>query len=616
MINNKNIISYIKSHVNIVNIIEKHVKLKKFNNYYQGKCPFHDETNDSFTVYPSTGKFKCFGCGKAGDVIDFVELIENLNTYDAIHKIAMDNNIKIEESESYKRKKRASTTNTKINKIYITNIEKTNVLNYLIKRGLNKESIKKWGIGFSDGNIQKGIIDDIEITGNLIKKDNYVYDMMKDRIVFPIYSDDGLLVGFSGRSLSDDKSIPKYINSRETENFKKSELLFGLNITKTHILQKNRAIVMEGYMDVIYSYQEGLTNVVGVMGTAFTDKQALKLLKYTNRLILMFDGDDAGRKAALRSCSILLKYAFKEIKILILPDNQDPMEFIKSYSIDDMFFVLHDFSVDIGDFIINTLSEKYDKNNILSYQNIISDIALLLKETRNWMIIHNIVMKYCYNLNIPIETGIEIAKKALKKSKRINSLPPHIDNETYIKENYYNQNDTKKESQDLLCKIKTRLLSYENILIYIIVSSFYDCDFIRETLFKYNIVGLCFNKSNKEIIRLIKDFIKKTNNYTFRNFVEFLTPEKKDIVLEIYYNPDFQHIISDINNIFTDSLLHLKIGRRLYNLFSYNKKHDNRLNSKIDNKYANRYDTFIELKEKTIKKYIRKYKNIYDDIML
>ncbi|SES63582.1 DNA primase [Natronincola peptidivorans] len=341
------LIETVKDRNDIVEVISQYVPLKSTGMSSKGLCPFHNEKTPSFTVSKDKQFYKCFGCGEGGDVIGFIMKIENMDFIEAVKMLAQRGNIPIDESttsEEMKKKLERQKVYFDINReagkyFYEHLVQRKNpALNYLIKRGLTTRTIKSFGLGYAINSwddllnylIQKGYkIETIEQCGLIIKnkeKNNY-YNRFRNRIMFPIFDVKGNVIGFGGRVFDD--SLPKYLNSPETAYFNKSQTLYGLNIASKHS-RTGRVILVEGYTDVIALHQEGFKNTVATLGTSFTKGHAILLKKYFNEVIICFDGDSAGSKATLRSIEIL-ENVHISIRVLILPNNIDPDDFIKKY---------------------------------------------------------------------------------------------------------------------------------------------------------------------------------------------------------------------------------------------------------------------------------------------
>lgn len=349
MIYNNDIKEEIRQRNNIVDVISSYVSLKKNGSNYMGLCPFHSEKSPSFSVSPSRQMYHCFGCGVSGDVFMFVEEYENYTFGEALKFLADRAGIELpqyEMSEQEKKKAGIRQQLLDIHKLaagyyyYILNSPTgQHGLDYLTSRQLTPETIKKFGLGYSEaggGGLykylkSKGYEDSILSQAGLFTFDERrgAYDKFWNRVMFPIMDTNNKVIGFGGRVMSDAK--PKYLNSPETMLFDKSKNLFGINYAR--LSRKDYIIICEGYMDVISLHQAGFTNVVAPLGTALTAMQGNLLKRYVNNVYLSFDSDEAGVKAALRAIPILKSIGIST-KIINLSPYKDPDELIKAEGVE------------------------------------------------------------------------------------------------------------------------------------------------------------------------------------------------------------------------------------------------------------------------------------------
>jgi DNA primase len=335
-----NTIDEIKSRCNIVDVVGRVVPLKRTGTNYKGLCPFHNEKTPSFVVSEAKQIFTCFGCGASGDTIEFMQKYYNLEFSEAVEKLANECGIVIETDFKKSEKKDIQ---YQINReaatfFYKAFREKANpAATYMQKRGITAEVLNLFGVGYADGEWDslyqhlksKGYDDEKLIDLGLISESKGKhYDKFRNRVIFPIISTGGKVIGFGGRSLGDD--MPKYLNSSESSIFLKKNNLYALNLTKQEIGKTGYGIIVEGYMDVISLYQYGVRNVAASLGTALTENQARLLKRYTGQVVLSYDADEAGKNAALRGMEILHKENFR-IKVLSIPDGKDPDDYIKRH---------------------------------------------------------------------------------------------------------------------------------------------------------------------------------------------------------------------------------------------------------------------------------------------
>ena len=340
----EDIINEIKYRNDIETVISQYVTLKRRGKNLVGLCPFHGEKTPSFTVYPETASFYCFGCGVGGDVFTFTSLIENLDYMESIKLLAERAGVNLPDSgyddSMQKLKNRIYDINRDTARFfhnYLLSDEGVWAREYLLGRGLKPATIKKFGLGAApdswDALIKhlksKGYTIDEMVAANVVGKSQRgtYYDRFRKRVMFPIINIRGNVVGFSGRAMpGEDKQGGKYVNTSDTPVYKKSANLFGMNLAKNSC--EERIILVEGNMDVISLHQAGFANVVAPLGTAFTEEQANILARYTKEVVLTMDADAAGQKAIRRAAEILEKTGLKT-RVIVIPDGKDPDEFIK-----------------------------------------------------------------------------------------------------------------------------------------------------------------------------------------------------------------------------------------------------------------------------------------------
>jgi len=334
--------------VNIVDLITEYTPLKRTGRNFKGLCPFHNEKTPSFSVSEEKQFYHCFGCGVGGDAIKFVQEIENFDFLDAIEYLADKFGIDIESYKNSEPNDRQSAVSADIKKalyavsrevaiMYYKELPKSEeAMAYITGRGLDQSIIKKFGLGFAPDDwhfVHKKLAKNKQLEGLLIRaglvakssKGN-VYDYFRNRIVFPIKDIKGNVIAFGGRVM--DGSNPKYLNSPETDIFNKSNTLYGLNLAKNALGESRSVIVTEGYMDVISLHQQGVENVVATLGTALTTQHGRMLSRYADEIIICYDSDSAGQKAALRSIDVLQGVDAK-VRILTLGEDMDPDDFIR-----------------------------------------------------------------------------------------------------------------------------------------------------------------------------------------------------------------------------------------------------------------------------------------------
>ena len=340
----------------IVDVVGDFVTLKKRGSNYTACCPFHNEKTPSFSVSATKGIYKCFGCGKSGTAVGFVMEHEHMTYTEALKYLAKKYNIEVIEKEESaediaKRQRHESLLLVSefggrfFQESLDTPEGQTIAYQYFRSRGLQDETIRKYGLGWapvsrralSEAARAAGYKEEFLIeTGLSIKYDDgRLVDRFFDRVIFPIHSVSGRVIAFGGRTLKTDKSVAKYVNSPETEIYVKSKSLYGIYFAKSEISKKNKCILVEGYLDVLSMHQLGITNVVASSGTSLTEDQIRLIHKFTDNITVIYDGDSAGIHAALRGTDMILKEGMN-VKIILLPDGQDPDDFARKHTLEEV----------------------------------------------------------------------------------------------------------------------------------------------------------------------------------------------------------------------------------------------------------------------------------------
>ena len=344
----ENTIELVRTSADIVDVISGYMELKKKGRNFFGLCPFHGEKTPSFSVNQEKQIYKCFGCGTGGGVINFIMEIEALSFIDSIKKLAEKYGVKIETSQQDVRTKNLKEQLMEINQIsadyyheqlFIS--KNQHILDYLKKRHFDEDIIKLFKLGFSDKDSSQLLkfLQQKKFSAEAMKKsglfndsDRGYYDRFYSRLIFPINDVHSNVIAFAGRSL-DKNNQAKYINSIETPIYNKSKVFYGLDLTKKNILSEKYAILVEGYFDLMRLYQHGITNALAISGTAFTDMHASIIKQYSTNIMIAFDGDTAGKKAAIRTGYTLLKNSINP-KIISIPDNLDPDDWVQNQGAD------------------------------------------------------------------------------------------------------------------------------------------------------------------------------------------------------------------------------------------------------------------------------------------
>ena len=405
-------VDQIKSKIDIVSLIGSYIKLEKAGTNFKGKCPFHNEKTPSFFVSPDRGSYYCFGCHKNGDIFTFVQEFEGLDFIGSLKVLADRAGVslpKYDKGDKTEKERLLGVLDTAVFFYQKKLSENKQAQDYLKSRGINKETIKDFRIGFAplewrdlfeylkNRSISEG---DMLSVGLIKRKDGSeisYYDTFRGRIMFPINDSSGRAVGFSGRILVPDEKSPKYLNSPETSLFNKSDILFGLDKAKKDIRLKDYSILVEGQMDLVMLHQVGFTNTVASSGTALTERHLEKLRRLSNRLVMSFDGDIAGFSASDRSAKITLSLGM-ELKLVSMPKGKDPADLAKENP--ELLRECFKDSKPIVDFYTDTLLSKGLDPRELTVEirkNVLPYIAQMREKTDQSHYIRNIMKKTFLN---------------------------------------------------------------------------------------------------------------------------------------------------------------------------------------------------------------------------
>lgn len=376
-------------------VVSDFVALRKRGINLLGLCPFHDEKTPSFIVSPAKNIWKCFGCGKGGNPVHFIMEHEQLSYYEALKWLARKYNIEVKERElSDEEKERESmreslfVINQHAHKYFVDNLHKSDEgiaigLNYFRHRGINEETIVKFGLGYSperrDAYAKKAAADGfnpklVDKTGLCFTtEDGRQLDRFWGRVMFPVHTVSGKVVAFGGRVMQNNPKVGKYINSPESEIYHKSDHLYGIYFAKQAIIQKDFCIMVEGYLDVISLHQAGIKNVVASSGTSLTIEQIRLVHRFTNNMLLLYDGDKAGIKASLRGIDMLLREGLN-IKVALLPDGEDPDSYAQKHSTEEVEQFLKENQVDFITFKTNLLLDEAG-NDPIRRSGLIADVV-------------------------------------------------------------------------------------------------------------------------------------------------------------------------------------------------------------------------------------------------
>ena len=455
-------IQQILSRIDIVEIVGSFVKLKKRGSNYLGLCPFHNEKTPSFTVSPAKEIYKCFGCGRSGNSIGFLMEAEKYSYVEALRWLAAKYNVEIEESENspeYKQQQQVADSLYIINNFaqkYFTNAlfnseEGQDIaFSYLKERGFREDIINKFQLGYNpetrDGLTKAALaaqysLEFLQKSGLVNVRDGNAYDNYRGRIIFPIHNQSGKVLGFGARIIKKNDKAPKYINSPENEIYVKSKILYGSYFARQAIDKADECLLVEGYTDVVSLHQAGIENVVASGGTSLTPDQLRLIKKYTNNLTIIYDGDSAGIKAALRGLDLALEESLN-VKLVLIPDGEDPdsyvnkkgtAEFINFINANKKDFILFQLGIALKDagndsnkksIVVNQIAETISKINktedFTKQQDYIKQCSEILKIEESGL--HALVNKF-------IREKIGKEEIRLNRDQRFND-PQVLANET------------------------------------------------------------------------------------------------------------------------------------------------------------------------------------------
>ena len=559
----------IQRKANIVDIIRDYVPLTQRGKNYFGICPFHDDHNPSMSVSPEKGVYKCFVCGNAGNVFNFVMEYDKVSFYEAVKIVADKIGVSIDISTSKKENTKKSPLYDIYNiayKFYQNNLNTVygkDAKKYLLNRKIDEDVIKNFNIGLSLSDSElcnalkaKGFKDDdIVSSGVAVQNGNNIYDIYKNRIMFPLYDLEGNVVGFSGR-IYNQKSESKYINTKETEIFKKGELLYNYHIAKKEARKEKNIIVVEGFMDVIRLSTIGIVNVVATMGTAVTKYQLNLIQKLAPNITLMFDGDKAGEKAT-NAFIELANGNDSNIKVVRLEDNLDPDEYILTKGKDKMIYNLSH-AQSVYDYKLSSYKENIDFNDSKEVSNYINVMIKEFEKIDDDIVREIEIKKLSESTNV----SYDLIKSKLKDSEKkviITHKPKNIKINKYEKASKYilyrmiNDNNMILYYFNNLSYLPNdieRKLASEIVLFYKKFNSFNLSDFI------------IYLEDKKELINLVVDIsdLKYTEDELNDNIDNYF-----DVIKESLYNNQIVKLTSELKNE-SNSVKRMEIAQKIVDL--------------------------------------------------
>ena len=490
----------IKSKVNIVDVISEYLPVEQKGKNYFAICPFHDDHNPSMSISPEKQIYTCFVCGASGNVFNFVANYEKVSFVSAVKKVAQKAgiNLDINIKDDYKPQDTKYDKYYKMfditNKYYQNNIKSVygkKAIEYLHNRKIDDDIINEFEIGLSmnDNNVSKLLekkgydVNELIDIGLCGKKDNFIYDIFRNRIMFPLYNLDGKPVGFSGRIYNGEKDS-KYVNSKESIIFKKGNLLYNYHRALSHAREKHQIIVVEGFMDVIRLYTIGIKNVVATMGTAITKEHANLLMKLSKNIVLCFDGDKAGEKATISALDALEKIGITP-KIIRLEDDLDPDDYIIKKGSDAYLTHLNNPMSSVV-FKINIDKSKTNFNDYNEISTYLKNVSKELEKIDDKVVYELTVNKLSKETGVSCDTINDIVKSMPKNEIKVITKRTSLEKDKYQKAEEYlvhymlrnvdavliYQNNVSYLNDPILSKIAMQILEFYEINRYINITDF------------------------------------------------------------------------------------------------------------------------------------------------
>ena len=562
-------INNIRSSVSIVDVISDYIPLTKKGKNYFGVCPFHDDHAPSMSVSETKQIYKCFSCGATGNVFNFVMDYEHISFIEAVGKIASKTGIDLNFTTKDKHKKNSNLYDIYelTNKLFQNNIntkQGAEAISYLKKRNINEELIKEFGIGLSLNKhdiltnllLKKGYSYEEQLKSGLVVKNDYGYqDIYFNRIMFPLEDMFGRVVGFSGRRYDDVKEY-KYINTMETEIFKKGEILYNYYRAKDIARRKQQIIVMEGFMDVIRAHSIGVKNVVATMGTALTKENVNNIKRMAKEVILCFDGDSAGFKATM---SAIKEFEQANVipKIVLLSDDLDPDDYIIKKGAESFLNLLKN-PINVMDFKLRYLKQGKDFTNSVDVASYVNEVIKELNYLNDDVLRELTIQKLSEETNLSQDF---IKSKIQTKEQK----PQVIEKTTTTKYNKY-----EKAEQNLIyymlkdpevIKIYNRRITYMPTSKYRLLAR--EISYFYKQFGYINIADLIsFIKDDKELIKTIGeiDSLDLKDNYTKEEIADYI---------KVIYEYSVVNEIKRLKNqmkLETDSIKKAELGKKIIEL--------------------------------------------------
>lgn len=536
----------------IEEVVGDFVHLKKRGVNLLGLCPFHNEKTPSFTVSPAKGIYKCFGCGAAGSSIGFIMEHEHLSYPEALKYLARKYQIEVEEEEQtaeqiaqYNERESMLQTVDFASKFFMDQLWETDKgksigLNYLTERGISTEMIKKFQLGFSpdewtaftDHALKNAHdIKLLEKTGLTIIRDDKKFDRFKGRVMFPIHNLSGQVIGFGGRTLSNDKKQAKYLNSPESDLYHKSKVLYGISFARNEMVKEDNCFLVEGYTDVISLFDSGIENVVASSGTSLTTDQIKLIKRFTNNVTVLYDGDFAGIKAGLRGVDMILAEGMN-VRVVTFPEGEDPDSFARSHRSTEVKEYVTEQAQDFISFKTNLLSDEAQSDPI-KRAGLIKEIVQSISVIPD-AITRQVYVRECSTLlEMPEQTLMNELNKLLHKKLKDQS--------------YQTRKQQEKSSSPTLIQTKSEenvlrsRLSYQEENLCRLLIKFGDRDFEikrnNEETIEMNVAAYIIDQMELDDLQfehqinqiIFQEFEKALENEEFQPQSYFINHQNKDV---------------------------------------------------------------------------------------
>ncbi len=577
----KNTIEKILDSAQIVEVISDFVTLKRRGADYKACCPFHNEKTPSFSVSPSKGIYKCFGCGKGGNVVNFIMEHEQLTYVESLRYLARKYGIEVEEreekptdAEERLRKESLMVVSQFASEYFINamwNTPKGNsiALGYFKERGFSDEIIKKFGLGWCSGEreglcsaaLKAGYKKDVIVSAGLgVEREGTgeLADRFYDRVIFPVHSISGRVIAFGGRTLRTDKNIAKYINSPESEIYVKSRSLYGIFFSKSAISKLQNCYLVEGYTDVLSLHQAGVENVVASSGTSLTTEQIRMIKRFSPQVTVLYDGDSAGIKASVRGIDMLLEEGL-EVKVVLFPEGDDPDSYARKHSQQELKTFLEESRQDFITFKASLLASEL-RNDPFERARLITDIVTSIA------VIPDAISRTVYIEECSRKMAIseELLTREVKKVRKKRQYGAWSENSREQERDYFPELETGDKLpefvSDIYCEPAERELLYylikfgdhplygneddrENLITVsqfiltelhnddleirnLVYKSIFDEYFLNRHLGEEGIQKHFLNHTNQEYVNVVLKLLHQEHNLNIKKFIKGIIPEE------------------------------------------------------------------------------------------